>query len=105
MKIRCNDRTIEVSYCPLCKHYLGLIGDFLLPVSSSQTKIVRDLTPEEYADIEETALAYLLKEAVDKSGRKTLLGIAGIKQDIDFFPVDNSLEINLSLRGLAVYSR
>ena len=105
MIVRCNGRKIDVSYYPPYKNPLMIIGEFFVPVFSSETKLVRDLTPEEYAEIEETTIAYLLKNAIDKSNRKKLLGVAGIKPDITCNPIDNSLEVNLSLRGLAVYSR
>jgi hypothetical protein len=105
MMIGCNGKKIDVSYCPLCKSPLGRIGGFFAPVFSSQTKVIGDLTSEEYSDIEETTMAYLLKKAIDKAHGRNLLGIAGIKQDMTCNPINNSLEVSLSLRGLAVYSR
>jgi len=105
MIVTYNGKKINFSYYSLYRNPWEWSGKVTVPVFSSQTKLVGDLTPEEYADIEETAMAYLLKNALDKSNRRNLLGVAGIKQDITCNPIDNSLEVNLSLRGLAIYSR
>lgn len=85
-------------------HRTNLRGKRIVPIFSSQTQVVEDLSQKEYDELEQKTLAYLLRKAIENAGRRTLVELSGIKQDIIYGPFKNHLEATLKLSGIAIYN-
>jgi len=102
-EVHYNDKKIILSYSQTADIYKNLRHKKIRTIKGSGDKKIRleDLSQEEYKFIEETALAYLLKNAME---RRDLISIIRIKQNVICTPVNDCFELEILLEGRAVYS-
>lgn len=104
MNVRCNETRVVLSYYSSDTTYLfsALVsgsGEGIIPLKHMNDS-------EKYRAVEETALAYLLRDALRKARGKKLVKIVGITPDDSFNPTPNGkcVEIEILLEGVAVYN-
>ncbi len=94
--IHYDNEKVILKYCFDPEKGLSKIASFV-PVSSGT--IFRN---GDYEVMEEIAQIYLVKDALDKRGLRSLIEIEEIMQDLE---VDTSGKMVLTLRGKAVYKK
>jgi hypothetical protein len=102
-EVHYNDKKIILSYSQTADIYEHIKNKKIRTIKGSGNKKIRleYLSQEEYKFIEETALAYLLKNAMK---REDLISIIRIKQNVISTPVNDCIELEIRLEGKAVYS-
>lgn len=101
--INYDKRKIRMEYSSTFDH---IFSSHMMPVQGCgecRMKLDDSDFNRKYSMIEETAQLYLIKDTLEKAEGRGLVGIFGVRQNILYNMVNDYLEIEILLEGIARY--